>query len=80
MQQLKTLFYQRLHKNIFLQTQKKRDKLTFLMHNRRCFFFAVLTMSSFQINGKVAVVTGGASGIGLEYVKELLRCQAKVRK
>lgn len=35
---------------------------------------------SFKIEGKVAVVTGGASGIGLEYVKELLRNGAKVRK
>lgn len=32
----------------------------------------------FEIKGKVALVTGGASGIGLEYVKELLRNGVKV--
>lgn len=33
-----------------------------------------------EINGKVALVTGGVSGIGLEFVKELLRNGAKVSK
>lgn len=33
---------------------------------------------SFEIADKVAIVTGGASGIGLEYVKELLRNGARV--
>lgn len=32
----------------------------------------------FDINGKVALVTGGGSGIGLNYVKELLRNGARV--
>lgn len=32
----------------------------------------------FTISGKVAIVTGGASGIGLNYVKELLRNGARV--
>lgn len=36
-------------------------------------------MSSFQVKDKVAIVTGGASGIGLEYVKALLRNGARVR-
>lgn len=30
-----------------------------------------------QVEGKVILVTGGASGIGLEYVKELLANGAK---
>lgn len=36
-------------------------------------------MSMFQVKDKVAIVTGGASGIGLEYVKVLLRNGARVR-
>lgn len=35
---------------------------------------------SFQIKDKVGIVTGGASGIGLEYVKQLLKNGAKVRE
>lgn len=33
----------------------------------------------FDIHNKVAIVTGGASGIGFNYVKELLRNGLKVR-
>lgn len=33
----------------------------------------------FDISDKVAIVTGGASGIGFNYVKELLRNGLKVR-
>lgn len=33
---------------------------------------------SFEIKGKIAIVTGGASGIGLEYAKALLRNGLKV--
>lgn len=32
-----------------------------------------------QVEGKVILVTGGASGIGLNYVKELLSNGAKVK-
>lgn len=32
----------------------------------------------FEIHNKVAIVTGGASGIGFNYVKELLRNGLKV--
>jgi 15-hydroxyprostaglandin dehydrogenase (NAD) len=32
----------------------------------------------FDIKGKIALVTGGAAGIGLAYTKELLRNGAKV--
>lgn len=31
-----------------------------------------------DVQGKIALVTGGASGIGLQYCKELLRNGAKV--
>lgn len=32
----------------------------------------------FQTEGKVAIITGGASGLGFEYAKELLRNGLKV--
>ncbi|ENN79175.1 hypothetical protein YQE_04359, partial [Dendroctonus ponderosae] len=35
------------------------------------------SMVSFNIKGKVAIVTGGASGLGLHYALELLKKQAK---
>lgn len=35
-------------------------------------------MVAFDIKGKVAIVTGGASGLGFYYALELLRKQAKV--
>lgn len=34
----------------------------------------------FNITDKVAIITGGASGIGLRYAKELLRNGAKVSR
>lgn len=34
--------------------------------------------SNFDIKGKIALVTGGANGIGLAYVKELLKNGLKV--
>lgn len=30
-------------------------------------------MAQFEITGKVALITGGASGLGLKYAKELLK-------
>lgn len=36
------------------------------------------TTMGFQIKGKVAVVTGAASGLGFGYAKELLRNELKV--
>lgn len=32
----------------------------------------------FDIKGKVAIITGGASGLGLSYAKELLRNELHV--
>jgi NAD(P)-dependent dehydrogenase (short-subunit alcohol dehydrogenase family) len=33
----------------------------------------------FDIKGKIALISGGASGIGLRYAKELLRNGLRVR-
>lgn len=37
-------------------------------------------MVDFDIKRKVAIVTGGAAGIGFQFARQLLKKQAKVRK
>lgn len=54
-----------------------------ILVKRSCVFVLLLAKTTemvFEIENKVALVTGGASGIGLHYAKELLRNKAKVHK
>lgn len=55
--------------------------LVYSTHNVRYFGLSLVEWEMvFEIKNKVALITGGASGIGLNYAKELLRNDAKVSR